>query len=123
MGALVGIWSPKECDVTFEIKNMIGQLALFEHDQKGYFQKQPMALGYVHQRSRNLSEYVWNDDKIFLTFIGDIRNSADLKRSTTNSADESVAKMLASLYYEFEEQMALKINGVFALWIYDKQKK
>ncbi len=120
MGALAGMWSKYNTNPPLSIHNMIATLKLNEEDGTQTFEFEHLSMGTVHQKSRDESDYTWEDERLFLTYIGDIRNKKELCRLAEAPTSMPMAHVLARLYNKFNDRMALEINGVFVVLVHHK---
>ncbi len=120
MGAIAGLWSRYETISALSIQNMLTALKVRDNDQTHDFSFNQLTAGYVHQINREAADYTWHDDRLFLTYIGDIRNTKELHQQVSAPASSSTAEILARLYDKLNIRMAECINGVFAILIHHK---
>jgi hypothetical protein len=121
VGALAGLWFKHGESSPLSIQHMISALKLSQDDHTQSFSFNQLLAGYVHQQSRIESDYTWQDDRLFLSYIGDIRNTKELRQQAAAPATAGTAEILARLYDKLNNRMALRINGVFAILIHHKR--
>lgn len=72
--------------------------------------------------------FVMNNEKLIIVFNGEVYNNLELRRELANRGekfltDHAEVETIGTLYNIYGENMLDKLNGMFALAIYDKQRQ
>jgi len=133
MCGIVGVYNYKQGSASHtEIKKMINAIKHRGPDDEGICVKNGIGLGYkrlsIVDLSKKGKQPMFNEDKsVWLVCNGEIYNFKELKKELEKKGHKFNSKsdneVIVHLYEEYGVEFAKKINGMFAIAIWDEKKQ
>ena len=119
-------YSDKNSEKKQEIINrFVNTEAVIHAKQFEQYEDSHILLGVFSDR-KELTNYYFNDDRFLVVFSGKIDNFHELNGECSEAGNLPVAtteaELLLNLYTIYKEKMMEKLQGMFAFFIWDKEK-